>query len=162
MDVYQFSEQECLYWRVSHDRFQEILKNEGTLIHEIKDSNNNYGEFLFITTSRQGNTPQERVCMTFYGLGYHEYRERWITDEWFWFQANAFPELIRQKIDKEAAQALIEERLDAISQDSHLDTQTERGKLFEMLADLTDEDGALAEMEDLGEDWEQLLGDQDA
>ena len=29
------------------------------------------------------------------------------------------------------------------------DTQGERGKLFEILADITDEDGALAEMEDL-------------
>jgi hypothetical protein len=29
------------------------------------------------------------------------------------------------------------------------DTQTERGRLFEILADITDEDGALAEMEDL-------------
>ena len=30
-----------------------------------------------------------------------------------------------------------------------LDTQTERGRIFEILADLTDEDSALAEMEDL-------------
>jgi len=30
------------------------------------------------------------------------------------------------------------------------DTQTELGWLFEQLADLTDEDGALAEMQDLG------------
>ena len=29
------------------------------------------------------------------------------------------------------------------------DTQSERGKLFEILADITDEYGALAEMEDL-------------
>jgi hypothetical protein len=35
------------------------------------------------------------------------------------------------------------------------DTQSERGKLFEILADLTDEDVALAEMEDLEllDDW---------
>jgi hypothetical protein len=40
-------------------------------------------------------------------------------------------------------------------------TQTNRGQLFEMLADLTDEDGALAEIQDLGhlEDW--LLGSEE-
>jgi hypothetical protein len=26
--------------------------------------------------------------MTFYGLGYREYRERWITDVWFRYQSN--------------------------------------------------------------------------
>ena len=42
------------------------------------------------------------------------------------------------------------------------DTQSERGKLFEILADLTDDDGALAEMEDLEslDGWLDLV-DQD-
>jgi hypothetical protein len=43
------------------------------------------------------------------------------------------------------------------------DTQTEKGKLFESLADLTDEDGALAEMEDIEPyiDWMHPQEDED-
>jgi len=36
--------------------------------------------------------------------------------------------------------------------------QTEYGQIFDMLADLTDEDGALAEIEDLGDIAVWLLG----
>jgi len=39
--------------------------------------------------------------------------------------------------------------------------QSARGRLFEMLADLTDEDGALAELEDLGDAADFLDGEID-
>ena len=45
---------------------------------------------------------------------------------------------------------MIQQRLESIQPCIGEDTQTERGNLFEILADLTDEEGALAEMEDLG------------
>ena len=44
---------------------------------------------------------------------------------------------------------MIQQRLENIQPCTGVDTQTERGDLFE-LADLTGEDGALAEIEDLG------------
>ena len=44
----------------------------------------------------------------------------------------------------------LEQRLTDISPHLGQDTQTEIGWMFEQLADLTDEDGALAEMQDLG------------
>jgi hypothetical protein len=87
--------------------------------------------------------------MTFYGLGFHEARERWITKEWFWYQASPYPELLRQRLDKTDAEEMIRQRLESISPFCNQNTQTRRGNLFELLADLTDEDGALAEMEDL-------------
>ena len=147
-EIYGLSEKELLFWRVSDERFQAILEDEQTIIHKIRPSSNNFGEFLFVTTSRPGE--QGRVAMTFYGLGYHEYRERWITDEWFWYQSNYYPKEMEKQIPKEEARALLEARKEDIQPDLEKDTQTERGRLFEILADLTDEDGALAEMEDLG------------
>jgi hypothetical protein len=87
--------------------------------------------------------------MTLYGLGYHEQRERWITREWFWYQAEPYSDVLSMKISKEEAQELLKQRMEDIAPYVDLDTQSERGKLFEILADLTDEDGALAEMEDL-------------
>jgi len=87
--------------------------------------------------------------MTFYGLGYHDQRDRWITAEWFWYQSEPFSETMEQKIEKEEAKELLYQRLERISPSIQETTQTNRGKIFEILADLTDEDGALAEMEDL-------------
>ena len=95
--------------------------------------------------------------MTFYGMGYHDYRERWFTDEWFWYQANQSPDLLRQQIDKEDAVEKLQKRWDSVRPHVRLDTQTEWGRLFELLADLTDEDGALAEMEDI-ENLNDLFG----
>jgi hypothetical protein len=159
-EVFGLAEEERLSWRVNQERFQEILDDSATLIHKIKESSNNYGEFLFVTTSRQGD--QGRVFMTFYGYGYHEYRERWITDEWFWYQANPLQDLLSQRIEKEEAQELLQERVERIQPDIRPDTQTERGKLFELLADLTDEDGALAELEDIEHLADWLVNDADS
>ena len=75
-EVFGLTKKEQLNWRVNQARFEEILNDDQTIIHEIKDSTNNYGEFTFVTTSRPGD--QGRISITFYGLGYHEYRELWI------------------------------------------------------------------------------------
>ncbi|MBC8505053.1 MAG: DUF2958 domain-containing protein [Chloroflexi bacterium] len=86
--------------------------------------------------------------MTFYGQGFHEYRERWLVDEWFWYQAIARTDLLREKIPKGEAQEILKRHWENIKHHIRLDTQTERGRLFETLADLTDDDGALAEFQD--------------
>jgi hypothetical protein len=146
-ELFGLTEKEQLFWRVSQERFQAILEDEQTQVHEIKDSHNNFGNFLFVTTSRPG--PQSRICMTFFGLGFHEYRERWITDEWFWYQTNLTPELQKSKLTQKEVQSILEERRDSIAAEIGSVSQTDRGRLFELLADLTDEDGAVAEIEDL-------------
>jgi hypothetical protein len=147
---------------VSDDRFQALLEDEHTLVHRIEFSANNYGEFLFLTLSLPEQTSQpvgERAsAVTFWGLGYHEYRERWITTEWFWYQAFSRPELLEQTVDKATARQMLEEQREHIRSSAGYPPQSERGQLFEMLADLTDEDGALAELEDL-DDWSAFLGD---
>jgi len=155
-ELFGLTEQEALYWRVTDQRFRALLEQDETLIHRIENSSNNFGEFLFVTASRPGN--QGRLAMTFYGLGYHDHRERWIAGEWFWYQSNLSPELMQEQIDKDEANDLIHQRRDSIA--SHLgeDVQTEYGQFFEMLADLTDEDGALAEIEDMGDIAVWLLG----
>jgi len=141
------TEQEQMNWRVSKGRFDEILKDDKTVIHKIEESINDFGEFLFVTTSRPAN--QGRIGMTFYGLGYHESRERWITDEWFWYQVNPNRSVLMTHLEKTQAEEMIKQRLETISPLAKQETQTGRGRLFEILADLTDEDGAQAEIEDL-------------
>ena len=158
-EEFGLNEKEALHWRVGKERFDEILNDDQTLIHEIKDSSNSFGEFMFVTTSRLGE--KGRIYMTFYGLGYHDHRERWITDEWYWYQSNPYPDLLGKKLEKEEAKELIEQRIEEIKPYASEEIQTNRGKLFELLADLTDEDGALAELQDLGHLADWLLGDED-
>ena len=153
-EPFSFTEREQLYSRISHERLQALMEDEQTTIHKVELSANLYGEFVFLTVSRpEGDKPQ---LWTLFGLGYHEHRERWLTQEWSFFRANPFPETLDQRVSKAEAQELLRERQEEIAPYATQDTQTGRGKLFEMLADLTDDDGALAEMEDLGDLWDTL------
>jgi len=50
---------------------------------------------------------------------------------------------------------MLQQRLESISPYVRQETQTGLGRMFEMLADLTDEDGAYIELEDMEDlaDW---------
>lgn len=154
-EPFGFTEQERLYDRIRNERFMALLSDERTAVHHIEVSSNDYGEFLFVTMSQP--VGEERKFLTFWGLGYHESRERWLTDEWRWYETVQFRQQIPQKLDPEDAQAWIQERIDEITPQIQPHQQSMRAKLFEMLADLTDEDGATTELEDLG-----ILDDDDA
>jgi|SRR5690554_731736 len=91
-----FTEREQLFDRVSHDRLISFLDDETTAVHRVQESSNSYGEFLFVTVSRPGAT--RKLCVTFFGLGFHEHRERWVIDEWYWYHANVFPDTFEQQI----------------------------------------------------------------
>lgn len=126
-----------------------MIRDERTDIHEITTSSNNYGEFLFVTASRPKG--DKLHCVTFYGLGFHERRERWITDTWSWYDAHQTEERLAITLDQDEAEALIQARRDEIAEDmKHFPSEQSRsGVLYEFLADLTDEDGAATELDDL-------------
>ena len=142
------TDNEKLFDRVSHERFMALVFDENTTIHQLTIDGNNYGEFLFLTVSRPAE--QGRECITFWGLGMHEYRERWLTKEWFWYRANQFPQTMKQKLSKEETEELLQARQEDIAPYVTEPRQSRRGQLFEMLADISDEDGAYSEIEDLG------------
>ena len=147
-DIYSLTEHERLYDRISDQRLQQILDDEQTIIHSVELSTNNYGEFLFIATSRSDG--QNQRAITFWGLGLHEYRERWIIHEWFYYPWNppSGSERLEVTLSQDEANKHIRQRKDQIAHYGTPDVQSRRGKLFEFLADLTDEDGAYSELED--------------
>jgi hypothetical protein len=147
-EAFGITEKEVSRWRVTDKRLKEILSNPRTTTHTIKLSTNTFGEFLFLTASRGAGQP--RICMTFYGLGYHEYRERWLHKEWFWYQSEESHVDIQSKLSEKEVNEILEKRLAEISPHFGNDVQTELGIMFEQFADLTDDDAALAEMQDLG------------
>lgn len=146
-ELFGLTENEELFTRVSEKRFDEIFQDSQTIIHKAKISSNSFGEFLFISMSRP--VEKGRAGITFYGLGYHEYRERLIDDEWFWYPTMIDDEEMDVSLDKEEVNEIINERTKSIDSDGPVTCQGNMGALFELLADLTDEDGALAELEDL-------------
>lgn len=147
---FAFTEHERLYDRVSDARFMEIVRDEHTSVHEISTSTNSYGEFLFVTLSRP-TASGPRDCITFYGLGYHDRRERWITDTWSWYDAHQSEERMEVRIDWAEVEILLQNRREEIAEDMrHFSSvQSQSALLFELLADLTDEDGAATELDDL-------------
>lgn len=147
---FEFTEREKLYDQISHKRLLTLLVDEQTHIHEAELSENSYGEFLFITVSRPSE--KQRTYYTLYGMGYHEYRERWITDLWSWFRSERMPSLEAKRMTQEEVMQIIDTRLAAIRPGLETPTQTPRGLLYEMLAEIADEDGAISELEDLA-DW---------
>lgn len=156
-EVFGLTDHEKLWDRLSDQRFQDLFNDPQTEVHEITIDTNNYGEFLFVQMSRV--VDGRRYGLSVFGLGYHEYREQWITGHWHWYESH--PSLIAKKpvLPKTEALQLIQNRRDEIV--PHV-TDTKPSKvamLFGLLADLSDEDGASAELDDLG-DFLDLFDDE--
>lgn len=152
---FTFTEREKLYDQVSHDRFMALVMQPDVDIHEVGESTNSFGEYLFVTVSCR--TEQPRKLYTFWGLGYHEHRERWITDTWQWYESQRKTEKLPTLVKAEAYDQ-IKERETFVRANVTPTQQSRQAQLFELLADMTDEDGALSELEDSG--W-MFLNDSD-
>lgn len=153
---FDFTEREKLYDKITHERFTAILAQSDVDIHEVQESTNSFGEYLFVTLSCRSEHPKK--LYTFWGLGYHEYRERWVVDTWQWYESQRDKTNL-PKLNKLEALAQIKEREEFARSSATSDKQSPHGELYEALADLTDEDGALTELEDLG--WMVLGYDED-
>lgn len=153
---FSFSEREKLYDTISHTRFMDLMMQPDVDIHEVKEDSNSFGEYLFVTVSCRSEQPKK--LYTFWGLGYHEYRERWISETWQWFESQRSLHALTP-LHKQNALALINERKAFIQENAGPTQQSRRAQLYELTADLTDEDGALSELEDLG--WMFLYDDEE-
>lgn len=147
-EIFGITEEEVSRWRIADAKLKEIIADPNTTINKIMIAENNYGEFMFLTVSR--GVGERRTCMTFWGLGYHEFRERWIHQEWFWYQTTSNLIDPLKRLTKDEALERLQNRRDDIAPNLNEDEQSEQARMFEILADMTDEDAALAEMQDLG------------
>lgn len=147
--AYGLTDEERLFDRISDRRFKTLLEDTETRVHKISVSSNTFGEFLFISTSHTVDDTCYQI--TFWGCGYHEYRERWITDEWYWYISYSRPDDDEPILTKEAVTEALQDRMEEIAANISHEPPSKRAQLFEMLADLTDEDGAMAELDDLSD-----------
>lgn len=153
---FSFTREEQLYSRVSHDRFLEYLSHPEHSIYRAGVDTNSYGEFLFITAGR-ANELQGRIIFTFFGLGLHEYRDRYVHGEWHFYPSSIRPEPDDSTLGVSDVLEMVRVRQAEVTAELRRHTQSSRGKLFEQIADLTDDDGAIADMEDFP-DWFDDLG----
>lgn len=152
---FTFTEREKLYDNISHARLMALLMQPDVDIHEVKEDSNSFGEYLFVTVSCRSEHPKK--LYTFWGLGYHEYRERWIVESWQWYESHQNPSK-KAVLHKEEAITQIKDRGAFVRANAAPTQQSRQAQLYELMADLTDEDGALSELEDLG--W-MFLSDAD-
>ena len=153
-EKFGLTDQEQLWDQVSDTRLQEILNDPATTVHEVNVSANTYGEFLFIVVSRVVDGRQ--IVLTLFGLGYHDYREEWITDHWRWYSSH-----VSFAKDKQLSRADVLRKIEArrreIAEDSTDHNPSDAAVLFSLLADMGDDDGAYSFLDDLG--WDVNLSD---
>jgi hypothetical protein len=153
-EAFDLTEREVLFNHLTDTRLQSLLDQPDLLIHSAEVDSNSYGEFLFLTLSKayQG----KRFTLTCYSLGWHEEREEWIQGSWAFYQNNPLEALAQKTLSKAEVQTLLKGRQAEVTAWSQAVTPPlRRALLFRLLADLTDEDGAHSELEDLGDglDW---------
>jgi hypothetical protein len=146
-EVFGLTESEDLYDVVSDTRFRELLERPDIDVVDAHIDSNSFGEYLFVTLRRQHNG--QTFCISCYGLGFHEQREQWIIDHWRWYSANLRSGIPLSK--QRVLETIQQRRVDILPEAPHAEASSQRALLFAFVADLTDEDGALSELEDRGE-----------
>ena len=138
-----FTEDEKLFQRVSYERALEIINRDDTIILSCEISHNTYGEFLFIYFRYQDTF----LCI--YGLGEHTYRERWV-DTFSIYDSNIEDFEGGMSLDKEEVIKQIHERTKVKERYKDIEQieQTELGFMYDLLADIGDEDGAAVIIDD--------------
>lgn len=145
---------ENLYFRIAHARLIEIVSLPEVQVCSVGRSENDYGEFLFITLIHT----KGKSGLTLFGCGFHELRERWFIDEWHFYaisERHVEKEMeVKRHLSKDAAiTRILLERQRAERRRAEDETVNKRSQIaidFELLADLTDDDGATSMLQDLG------------
>jgi hypothetical protein len=142
-DMKVFTDREQLYSKVTHARFLAILRDKRALIVSSHRSYNNYGEFRFVTVTMRRKYPGQpafREAITFYGNGYHEYRD--ITSpDWCFSVGNSGiyrndPVMVKRSVISEIASERAGMCFDS----------KPTNNAFTFLADMGDDDGAYSEL----------------
>jgi hypothetical protein len=144
------TEDEKLFYKVKFNKLLQIIDEPDVLVLEYSRSTNSYGNFLFIKLYDK----KENEIITYYGLGIHEFRNRYIVDDFTYYSTSNVirsdeKEQIVHPKDKEALKKLLvseHERYSKLSKAHKLVPDKE----FEALADVSDDDAAISIRDDMG------------
>lgn len=141
------TEDEHMWKRISYNRLLEIIKQDDVHVVGMGRDTNSYGEWNFIELEKDGPGPR----IEFYGHGWHEHKEKFLVNNWSYYRVGSYnqPEehldkkYVLQELQKE--HKMYTERAKTAS-----GRRSEKAKIFSLLAETSDEDGALTMMEDMG------------
>jgi hypothetical protein len=136
--------------RVSHERFMTVVTMRDVNVHKIQMASNSYGEFLFVTLDRPKLALQQPL--TFFGLGYHEYRERWISNVWQFHECYLGSRKL-PIIPKAEAIAHISEQEAYVKANLPTEKRSDNAKIYELLSSMSDEDAAITDLQDFDFGW---------
>lgn len=144
---FDFSDHERLFTRVTHQRVIGFLQERNTSLYSAHVSQNDYGEFLFVTAQRP--TENEPQVVTFFGLGLHEYRDRYLVDEWWWYESRPDPRRGEQeRASRKHILQMMDARYKEIEALAQAHQQSRAGEVFDLIADESDDDSVLADYRD--------------
>ena len=140
-----------MFGSLNNKEFINLL-DKAVFCYNYNISYNSYGEFLFISLAVL-NENRELEGYTFYGLGYHEYRRRYITETWEYYKDQFFHKYKRQYAKNtipisDIKQVIIERQHEI--EEMKKKYPEKPNQLYEFVADLTDEDAAITLMEEFG------------
>lgn len=75
------TDKEHLWDKISYDRMKELLNDPKIVVLDYSIDYNSYGEFFFITLKHKDD---DEKYFTFFGLGLHEGRNRWMDEFTFY------------------------------------------------------------------------------
>lgn len=147
-ETFGLTDREDLFTELTDDRFNALVNDPQNAVYEVDQSSNNYGEFLFVTIGR--DVGGKTIYLTAYGMGYKEASGRWITATWQFYSGsnyrNAKP--MPKATAVKQIEAARQEALKSAKEDADR-VRTKEQRAFEFIAELTDDDGAWAELQDI-------------
>lgn len=128
-------EQMYLWDKISEQNLLKVLLQ--SVIRSYNIDYNSYGEFLFIDFTYKGNG------YTVYSYGLHEYRKQIFKENWKIFSGTSFHS--DKEIQLSEILKAIEERKKVVDRMKSPDQDNE-SYMYNELADVCDEDGAMSEL----------------
>ena len=157
------TEEEASRDYITWERLIELIDREDAVVSSLSRDRNSYGEFTFVKLTfmpvprgeiygpncARPLDPEWRT-IGFYGLGYHEHRDVWYTERWHISTMShmRFDEVQVNWLRKEPTIEKLYAELERIEPLAKGHKPDRRGQVFAMLADLTDDDAAISDMED--------------
>ena len=137
---FQITDHEKLWDKISNERVLEILNQPEVTVISCERSHNNYGEFLFLKL-RKGNR-----ILSLYGMGEHERRGVVYSDMWC---IGDFSLIHKWDEGKSLNKFTVEQQIyGELSRRQRTQPESDYNEVYNMVADLTDEDYAQIAMED--------------
>lgn len=156
--IFGLADEEVRNGVVSDEWFLELIQADETALNRVAIAENDYGEFLFVTASRPN--ADKREVIVFWGLGLHRLHSKYVLDTWRWYYPQDEMQLEpTSQFQKDMLLDIVRARRTLLEELANSHVQSDRGMIYQKLADLAGEEIAARQMEGLDDVLRDLLGE---